>query len=82
MFVVFDTEDKLNSHLINKHKVIDTKKKMNDLFFGNGNDNKKKYDLKGKKNEFNFSQYIEELKEREIRPMDLDWLENYSTAWA
>jgi hypothetical protein len=25
---------------------------------------------------------IEELKDRELRPMDLVWLENYSTAWA
>jgi hypothetical protein len=64
MFVVFDTEEKLNSHLINKHKVVDTKKKINDMFFGDKPKENKKPEMKGKKNEFNFSQYIEELKER------------------
>jgi hypothetical protein len=63
MFVVFDTEEKLSSHLINKHKIVDTKKKFNEMFFG-ADDKNKKIDNKGKKNEFNFSKYIEELKER------------------
>jgi hypothetical protein len=64
MFVVFDTEEKLNSHLINKHKIVDTKKKINDMFFGNDKSKEKKPETKGKKYEFNFSQYIEELKGR------------------
>ena len=62
MFVVFDTEEKLNSHLINKHKCIDTKKKINEIVFGK--EAKIKKIEKSKSTEFNFTSYIDELKER------------------
>ena len=68
MFVVFDTEEKLNSHLINRHRCIDTKKKINDLVFGKDLKSKKSEKTektdKNKSTEFNFTLYIEELKER------------------
>jgi hypothetical protein len=64
MFVVFDTEEKLNSHLMTKHKCLDAQHRITSFHV-----EKKKSDQKfGKtpfiKGEFNFTQYVNELKER------------------
>jgi len=68
IFVVFESEEKLNAHLITKHKCTDTKSKMTKFLFSDtstsqsGSINKK--DLFNiKKNEFNFTNYINQLKE-------------------
>jgi hypothetical protein len=70
IFVVFESEEKLNSHLITKHKCVDAHNKMMNFMF---DDNQKSSSYKSSqkymnkpvtKGEFNFTEYINELKER------------------
>ena len=76
IFVVFESEEKLNSHLITKHKCLDAQNRMANFMF----DNKKKNNDKQKPlinhynfnfsnysnitEEFNFTEYINQLKEK------------------
>jgi hypothetical protein len=67
MFVVFDSEEKLNSHLITKHKCVDAQGKLSSFMFSSDNKSKSKnYQTKtyNIKDEFNFSQYVNELRDR------------------
>ena len=71
IFVVFDSEEKLNAHLITKHKCTDAKSKMTKFYFANTSINTssnsyygEKKNTTNKKNEFNFTAYINELKEQ------------------
>lgn len=64
MFVVFDTEEKLNSHLMTKHKCVDAQHRITSFHV-----EKKKSEAKFNKTgfikgEFNFTQYVNELKDR------------------
>jgi hypothetical protein len=73
MFVVFDTEEKLNSHLFTKHKCVDAQNRIASFHF----DEKKVKSSKGNKScirdEFNFTEYVNKLKDR-VK----DYIKNFS----
>lgn len=64
MFVVFDSEEKLNSHLITRHKCQDAKNKITNFLFDKSKKQSTNYKSGHNKNEFNFSAYVNELKDR------------------
>lgn len=67
MFVVFDTEEKLNSHLITKHRCTDAKNRIANFMFDSSSNTatkKKGYHDKPNQEAFNFTRYINDLKEK------------------
>ena len=61
VYVVFGKEEELISHLITKHKVENANERLNKLVFERKNSDGK--ELLHEKGEFNFSEYINNLKE-------------------
>lgn len=71
IFVVFDTEQALNSHLVTKHKCLDAQNKIAQFMFegkGSSGSNKKQLNKNTYKNqekgEFNFTNYVNNTKTR------------------
>jgi len=67
MFVVFDSEEKLNSHLITKHKCTDAKNRIAKFMFEPSTDKtakKKSYYDRSSQEAVNFTKYINDLKEK------------------
>ena len=90
MFVVFDTEDKLTSHLMTKHNCKDAQHKLTNFIYeekesGGGSKKGKKdyYNLKptnlvrNAKTEFNFTEAVNEMKER-VKDYSENYLKNKS----
>ncbi len=60
MFVVFEREEELNLHLIQKHKAKDSKKKMSEFIFNRRkeSDTKSNPFKNANHNEFNYTTFV------------------------
>jgi hypothetical protein len=63
IYVVFTKEAELIAHLITKHKTHNASERLNQLMFNKKNENKNK-ESHLENGEFNFTEYIKELKEQ------------------
>lgn len=63
IYIVFTKEAELIAHLITKHKTHNASERLNQLMFNKKNENKNK-ELHNENGEFNFTEYIKELKEQ------------------
>ena len=62
IYIVFTTKSELISHLITKHNIEINNERLNKLIFESQNDEKK--EIHHEKGEFNFSEYVKDLKEQ------------------
>ena len=62
IYIVFTKKSELISHLITKHNIEITNERLNKLIFERQNDEKE--EIHHEKGEFNFSEYVKDLKEQ------------------
>ena len=62
IYIVFTKKSELISHLITKHNIQNANEKLNKLIYDRQNDEKK--EIHHEKGEFNFSEYVKDLKEQ------------------
>jgi hypothetical protein len=77
MFVVFDSEEKLNSHLFTKHKCVDAQNRIASFHFDEKKRESAKYSKGSKsyiRDEFNFTEYVNQLKDK-VK----DYIKNFSS---
>lgn len=64
VYVVFEKEEELISHLITKHKVTNAESRLQEIIFRNKTNKEKEGKVYHSKNEFNFTSYIKKLKQK------------------
>ena len=64
IYVVFEKEEELISHLITKHKVTNAEGRLQEIMFQNKAKKEKEGKVHHSKDEFNFSSYIQNLKQK------------------
>ena len=60
-YIVFETENELVNHFIQKHKITNAKERFKEIMKENSNNFK---DIATEKGEFNFTEYVKDLKEK------------------